>query len=214
MMAVIIASMLAHEAPRDQLPNLVQQVHTHPQSAAALFDLAEMYWRSGQSERAIELLKESPLPLPAGWNWLHGVLAESKADFVSAEGAFRRELEMSNPRADAFQGLARVLESQGRLSEAGDAYFRAACAFPNPNDYLKAAQLARHTGKPELAEERLQHGLQSLGPAVALRFERVEALAAMGKRHAALQELDALLELAPRYVKWVQKRIEIQEKSR
>lgn len=210
-MVLILAAMLAHEAPGERLPSLTQQVHAHPESATALFNLAEMYWRSGQSERAREILKDSPLPRPPGWNWLHGVLAESQADFVSAELAFRRELKMNNPRADAFPGLARVLEAQGRLSESGDAYFEAACAFPNPNDYLKAAQLARHTGKPELAEQRLQHGLQSLGPAVSLRFERVEALAAMGERHAALQELDALLEIAPRHTKWHKKRIEIQE---
>jgi tetratricopeptide (TPR) repeat protein len=213
MIALLIASMLAHEAPSDRLPSLSQQVHAHPESAVALFDLAEMYWRSGQSERANEILKGMPQLRPAGWHWLQGVLAESQGDFVSAERAFRRELEMNNPRSDAFPGLARVLEAQDRLSEAGEAFFRAACAFPNPDDYLKAAQLARLTGQPALAEQRLQHGLQSLGPAVSLRFERVEALAAMGESQAALQELDALLELAPRHLKWRKKRIEIQEET-
>lgn len=215
MMGFVIAFLLAHEAPVDRLPDLIQQAHAHPESsgesAKALFTLAEMHWRSGQVEAAQAVLQGIANQSPAGWYWLHGVLAETKGDLQSAEKAFRKELKSQSPRSDAFPALARVLEAQGRLPEANEAYFRAASTFPNPEDYLKAAQLARKVGNPALAVQQLQHGLKALGPAVALRFELAQALAEMGDKAAALHELDALLQLAPRHSKWRKKRAQIQE---
>jgi tetratricopeptide (TPR) repeat protein len=215
MIRFALALLFAHEAPADRLPQLIEQAHAHAESsvesAEALFTLAEMHWRSGQIDAAHAVLKGLANQSPDGWHWLQGVLAETSGDLRSAETAFRRELKSQNPRSDAYPGLARVLEAQGRLSESSAAYFQAACTNPNPEDYLKAARLARRTGNPALAVDQLEQGLKLLGPAVALRFERAQALAEMGDKASALHELEALLKLAPRHSKWRQARAQIQE---
>jgi tetratricopeptide (TPR) repeat protein len=216
--AAILLILFGHQTPESRLEALEVRVQKNPNSAVARYDLAEMAWRSGQVERAKSLVLDlHSLPYrPVDVFWLEAHLHEEKGSLAEAEEAFRQYLAQDGPRRDAASGLARVLYAQGRLAEAGVAYQEAARRSGNPDDYLNAARVALEQGDALLADQRLREGISVLGPAIALREARVEALSMSGETAAALRELEALLGLAPKHIRWqgLQERLLLELKER
>jgi len=196
-------SILEHQAPEERLHELEMKAYEEPASTQVSFDLAEMLWRTGEIERCKSILVELKDEQPPGWHWLNGVIQERESHFSIAERFFREELLTPYPRKASYSALGRVLLAQDRVAEAGEAFLQSGLLFANPDDFLMAARMAHKNGHPELADQRLREGITLIGPAVVLRFARVEALIAMGDMESALEEINALLLLAPKHQKWL-----------
>jgi tetratricopeptide (TPR) repeat protein len=196
-------SILVHQAPEERLQELEMKSYEQPASAQVSFELAEMLWRTGEIERCKSLLVKLKGTQTPGWYWLNGVIQEREGQFSIAERFFRKELLTPYPRKASYSALGRVLMAQNRMAEAGEAYLQSGLLYANPDDFLMAARMAHNNGDPELAEQRLREGITLVGPAVVLRFARVEALLAMGDVESALAEINALLLLAPKHQKWL-----------
>lgn len=207
-------SILVHQAPEERLHELEMKAYEQPTSTQVSFELAEMLWRTGEIERCKSILVELKDEQPPGWHWLNGVIQERESQFSIAERFFREELLTPYPRKASYSALGRVLMAQNRMAEAGEAYLQSALLYANPDDFLMAARMAHKNGDPELAEHRLQQGITLVGPAVVLRFARVEALIAMGDMESALEEINALILLAPKHKTWLLVRDQIVLKFR
>jgi len=106
---------------------LVEAAHAYRQALLrggpdtdAAFNLANVLYRQGRKEAAVERLRQvieiDPLHIEA-WNNL-GVMLAEQGDHDEAESAFRAALEAQPTYADAHYNLADLLDSHHRAAEA------------------------------------------------------------------------------------------------
>ena len=206
-------SLWAHEAPADRLHRLEQETNYVKKTALAQYDLAEAAFLASDFERAAEVVERllGVEDIPLDVYWLHGQLLWQAGDLNRAHLALGHYLSEGGKRPSARRIYAGILVAMNLLETAGVEYQKSGEHTGRPDDFLRAARLALKTKNPDLAVARLEKGLSQIGPAVSLREEMVRVRIARGERKIALQEIDALLKLAPSHQGWKDLRKEILE---
>lgn len=194
---------------------LTAQVEADPENAYLLFHLGHAYLGSGQNREAVEALKRAVELAKPGHAFktkavvllAHGLdLLQRTAE---AEPSVRAALAEQPEHPELLCALGRLLEQQGRIEEAIEAYRAATrgrfgpntdyhdflCRDATPRARLAAIHLARGEGEEALHEA--QAALHIRPEIVELRHLQAAALMSLGRYAEVCAELEPLLDENP-----------------
>ncbi len=153
---------------RDQRPATPDEPDNGRRARVRL-ELASAYFSRGQSETALDELKQAIAADPnvAGAYNLRGLIYASLGDDAGAQESFRRALQIDPRDADTLQNFGWYLCQQKRYPEA-DAMFNQALAVPRdrdaPRTLLTQGVCQARAGQPGIAERTLMRSYE-LDPA-------------------------------------------------
>jgi len=184
--------------------------------AAVRLELAGLYFARGQSETALEEIRQALQARPdlPEAHALRGLIYASLGDNARSEQSFRRALELNPRDADAMHNFGWVLCQQQRFDEA-DVFFGRALEQPQYRDQVRSL-LARgvcqaRAGKWEQAQQTLSRSyeLDPTNPVTA--FNLSEVLLQRGELERArfyVSRINAQRDLSSPQTLWLAARIE------
>lgn len=143
----------------------------HPSDPALVSDLAALYWRADEPERADSLLRRYTRPEAATPEQLvgraqalyRGAAADAPSDSGMTETITRlleTALDRAPSNATALQLLGQIRYASGRYAEAGSLLTRALDENPKaPKQWILAASAHLQADQPDLAAETAEEGL-------------------------------------------------------
>jgi tetratricopeptide (TPR) repeat protein len=182
-------------------------VRLDPNSADARTDLAEFYLEApgilggGKDKAEAQAAQLLRLDVVKAY-WVTGRIAEKRKDLKTAEAEYRKAVQVSNGRNDAWFNLALFYRHVGRFDEMEDALRQIATSSAGPPEVMmEAAEMLIHTGRNTPAEkEFLRRYLASPtveeAPAFKAHYLLGTVLEKQGDKLAAAQEYRASLSLA------------------
>ena len=156
---------------RDAIEVYRDLLASHPSDPALVSDLAALYWRADQPERADSLLRRYTRPEAATPEQLvgraqalyRGAAADAPSDSGMTETITRlleTALDRAPSNATALQLLGQIRYEAGRYAEAGSLLTRALDQNPKaPDRWTLAASAHLQAGQPDLAAETAEEGL-------------------------------------------------------
>lgn len=182
-------------------------VRLDPGNVAARTDLAEFYLEApgvigGGADKAFAQAQQL-MPLdPVKAHWVLGRMAEKRKDFATAEGEYRKAVQTSEGRGDAWLNLALFYRHTGRFDAMEDALEHIRSADPgHPNAMMEAAQLLIRTGRNtpaaiDLLQRYLASSTVEEAPAFQAHYLLGTLLEQRGDKPAAAREYRISLSLA------------------
>lgn len=173
-----------------------------PEQPDALHFLGVLRHQQGDSDAALALVGRAleRLPAHAGVHNNLGNIHKERGDPVAAEACYRRAIALMPAHIDAIGNLAVVLEVQGRLDDAFNAYGLLLHAAPGyaRGYYLLGLFLCNHAA----GHEHMRQSVACLRKAWELDPGNLRALRLLGVVLYALGEADAALQV---YRDWLQR---------
>jgi tetratricopeptide (TPR) repeat protein/tRNA A-37 threonylcarbamoyl transferase component Bud32 len=184
------------------LPAFRKALDLKPDDTVVLWDLAELYFWQGDTEKALEVLDpltSQPSPkLPVSLN-LRGDVYRSMGRLDEAAKDYQRMIELGPKEPDGYIGLARVLAQQGKVEEARACYERLVAANPDsaPVD-LRRAEFRRDHGAFDEAEADCDRAAGKAPDSALPPLVRASITAARGQHRQAVADAERALEKAPK----------------
>jgi tetratricopeptide (TPR) repeat protein len=177
-----------HERALDVLKTLVQ---AQPENEEAVQQYAQLLVDLGKGDEAIRVLERAT---SHSFNAeLFGLLGEAylqARDSTRAEVAFRRAMELERRDPSYRRGLARALQSAGKLREALDEYLKLIELDPDEQEpYLRAAQIYRQLKELDEAEEILARARERSPGNLELLYNEAMLFEAQGRFDDAIRLL-------------------------
>lgn len=124
--------------PGRELRQPIENTPDPARRAALRLELASLYFARGQSETALDELRQALEARPdmAEAHSLRGLVYASLGDTARSEQSFRRALELNPRDADAMHNFGWTLCQRQRFDE-GDAFFAQALAQPQYRDQMR-----------------------------------------------------------------------------
>jgi tetratricopeptide (TPR) repeat protein len=150
------------------LPDLEKYAADNPSSARGLYLLGYCKAVTDDVDGAIDALTkaEADDPTFSGTEELLGRMYGRQKNYPEAEAAFHKEIDnVATPlevQADAWLGLAQVLNDQGKTDDAIPAYKKVIELTPSrPEPYVELASLYSKAGKPDEAKTVIEQAKQA-----------------------------------------------------
>ena len=176
----------------------------------AVFDEGVVASRGGNHDLAIEKFTQASTMLPNCYDCFYniGFAHTQKRDYVKAEEAFKKALELKADYVEAYNGLATVYNAQKRFEDAQAASSKAAelAAAAGPAGATGTAGvdalynqgvIAWNAGKIEDAITRFQEALKVNPDHADSHYQLGMGMLNQGKLQEAVAEFEAYLRLAP-----------------
>jgi tetratricopeptide (TPR) repeat protein len=176
----------------------------------AVFDEGVIASRGGNHDLAIEKFNEAATLLPNCYDCYYniGFAQTQKRDYVKAEEAFKKAIELKADYIEAYNGLATVYNAQKRFEDAQAASAKAAelAAAAGPAGGAGAAGvdalynqgvIAWNAGKVEEAMAKFQEALKVNPDHADSHYQIGMGLLNQGKLQEAVAEFETYLKLAP-----------------
>jgi len=182
-------------------------VRLDPNSADARTDLAEFYLEApgivggGKDKAEAQAKLLAPLDAVKAY-WVTGRIAEKRKDLTTAENEYRKAIQVSNGRNDAWLNLALFYRHVGRFDQMEDTIGHiGATSTGQPEVMMEAAEMLIRAGRnTSAAADLLRRYLSSptveAAPAFKAHYLLGTALQKQGDRQTAAQEYRASLSLA------------------
>jgi len=207
---------IADGALPDARPPKPAEVANPERSAKVRLELASAYFARGQSQTALEEVKQAIAAkpdMPEAYSLL-GLVQASLGDLGPAEESFKRALQLAPTNTDAMHNYGWFLCQQRRFAEA-DTQFQAILAQPQGRDtartLLAAGVCQARAGRWADAEKTLSRSFQldTANPAIA--FNLSEVLYRRGEYERArfyLKRVNAVPDYTNAQTLWLAIRIE------
>jgi tetratricopeptide (TPR) repeat protein len=172
------------------------------------FDAAVAASKAGDHAGAIAKYSEVAAGLPSCADCYYNMGLEYAAlkDFVQAETAFKKALEVKPDHADAYNGLANVYNAQKKFDLASQASAKAAelaggttgtSGGGNPDSLYNQGVIAWNAGKTDEARTHFEAALKADPNHAPSHYQLGMAYLNLGKLPEAKTEFETYLKLAP-----------------
>ena len=195
-------------------PGLTQQTKEEAAKNAAIkgvFDEGVAASRSGNHDLALQKFEEAATLLPGCYDCYYniGYAYTQKKDYVKAEEAFKKAIELKADYAEAYNGLATVYNADKKFDQAQAASAKAAelaaaatasggaGGTAGVDALYNQGVIAWNAGKIDDAQAKFEEALKVNPDHPDSHYQLGMALLNKGKLPAAVAQFEAYLKLAP-----------------
>ncbi len=205
----------AHGPLHEQIANITRQIELHPDSAALYLERGELHRHHQDRQLALADYDRAD-SLDPGFDLVklcRGRMFFEAGMLERARGALDEFLTKNPEEGEGLLTRARVLAQLGEYTAAARDYGNAIKNFQTsqPEYFLERAQALVRAGPDHFQEavERLDEGMQQLGPVVTLELFAIEIEVKLQRYDAALGRLEKISAQSARKEKWLAQRGEI-----
>ncbi len=186
---------ISHNSPQAE-KDFNAAIQADPGNEDALTGLAMLYSDMGDSQKAIEKLKEITAKNPSEHTLM--LLADQYKqvhDYKSAAEVLKKATQLAPDDGRLARELARDLLYSNQVDDALKLYQQLAADEPrDPEPPLRMAEIYRSKGDYPKAQEQLDKAKALDGENLEIRYEEVNLLQAEGKSAEAINTLKAMLD--------------------
>ena len=163
------------------------------------YELAQTALRYGLEDESIKYLNQATTLDPNHYPsfYLTGVIQSQKRNFLEAEKAFRKCLELKPDQAEAHLRLGYVYEQMNELDKAEEEYKKAYAINGSAESLINLAKLYYDQKKLDLALETIQHVTQKDGRSFAAFNLQGVVLNQLGRYPEAISSFQNALRIDP-----------------
>ncbi len=162
-----------------------------PDNDAAMEQLTQLLLDQNKSDEAIQLLETMTAhsPSPTLYDLLGDAYTQTK-DFVKAEAAYRKAVDLDPSELTHLRGLGQTLLSEEKYADALGVYQKLADVMPDDADvYLRVAQIYRELHQLDKAEENLVKARQYAPGSLEVMYNEAMIYEAQGRYEDAIKVL-------------------------
>jgi tetratricopeptide (TPR) repeat protein len=173
-----------------------QVLTNHPDSRAAVFQLAQLYGDKGEYHRTIQLLKKIPDDeMDPGLLGMLGYAEAQVGDYGSAETAYQKALQLDPNNQDIRRAYAEALMASGKVDEAHGQLQQVLKSDPeDAATYVSLAKLDREEGHFNRARKNLDRAKGLAPDSVEVSYQLAILDYRVGDDNDAITLLNQLLQ--------------------
>ena len=180
-----------HNEPEKAEGELRDLLKDDPENDAAVEQLTQLLLDQNKAEEAISLLNGMIERSPSATLYDHlGDAYTQTHDFVKAEAAYRKAVDLDPSELSHIRGLAQTLLSEEKYNEALTVYEKLSDMLPDDADtYLRIAQIYRELHQLDKAEENLVKARQYAPGSLEVMYNEAMIYESQGRFEDAIRVL-------------------------
>lgn len=180
-----------HNEPEKAEGELRDLLKDDPENDAAVEQLTQLLLDQNKAEEAISLLNGMIERSPSATLYDHlGDAYTQTHDFVKAEAAYRKAVDLDPSELSHIRGLAQTLLSEEKYTEALAVYQKLSDMLPDDADtYLRIAQIYRELHQLDKAEENLVKARQYAPGSLEVMYNEAMIYESQGRFEDAIRVL-------------------------